>query len=418
MSYLNLPAINMADFSKGTISIWFRLSKDSVTKAVQHSVKYQNKEGAPTILKGTIPLITFGRKVMAHCYRVQMMKDGEYHYPPPFTLVLESWSPHVVELGDQPAPPSHIGIECNRKDNTTGETLPPCLVMFFQMETRADVQGLASQVIEVHWEQPGGGAAQKYETVEDVSYVRTGQPESFLINPIFEVTTDHWHHLVLSFDFTGSIDVIATESQTPQYDDHVPGSSIRSTCKFWYAFDDHNKTGEDLGDAWDHSRSNGVTTQTSFRADFTYFPTDQPFRTGGYTNSEYHWTSSPVPMKGGPVGLPASTEYVDTIYHCEMGELQFFGGLVLDTSDKSKRRAFVDESGDPVDPEDTEKILGRRPDILLHGTSNWQSGENTGSTGSIRMTEGEDQIIPSGQFHPQGRIDPYTPDPSLEESTA
>ena len=41
MSYLNLSSVNLADFYKGTISIWFRFSQDSVDKARQHNASYR-----------------------------------------------------------------------------------------------------------------------------------------------------------------------------------------------------------------------------------------------------------------------------------------------------------------------------------------------------------------------------------------
>ena len=81
-----------------------------------------------------------------------------------------------------------------------------------------------------------------------------------------------------------------------------------------------------------------------------------------------------------------------------MAELQIFTGMTLDTSVERNRRAFVDISGVPVKPEDTETQLGRRPDILLHKTDNWKAGKNTGLLGVIRHEGEADEVIPSGQF--------------------
>ena len=99
-----------------------------------------------------------------------------------------------------------------------------------------------------------------------------------------------------------------------------------------------------------------------------------------------------------------------------MAELQIFSGVTLDTSIEANRRAFVgyDEEGSsrlkPVDPKQAEDLLGKKPDILLHGSTKWQQGKNTGSLGID--TVGEE--IPSGQFTPTGEIKKYTPDPSIE----
>jgi hypothetical protein len=406
MSFLHLPSINMADFSRGTISLWFRFSDDSVINAIKHGNSYPPPQGevpAPEILKYTIPLITFGRRVMAHCYGSESRIVGLYPTGVPF------YAPAPVDLGDQPCPPSHIGIDPGEVNK---------LIMFFQTETRAQVQGLVHQTVAVEFRQRNPGEPyQQYTTVTDISYIRTAQPESFLINPKFEISEDKWHHLLLSFDFSHSIDVaaIAGDANAAQ-----PGDSIRGYCKFWYAFDDENKSGKDnMGDAWAYKEPNDVVTQTAKVADFTYFPhPPSDFVTGGTENPEYHWTASPVPMNSSAVGLPASAEYVNNVYHCEMAELQFFGDLVLDTSNINNRRAFVDADGTPVAPDQTEKLLGRRPDILLHGTGDWQTGNNTGSTGALRMTEGDDVVIPAGQFTPLGSIKTFEPDPSLQEETA
>jgi len=118
-------------------------------------------------------------------------------------------------------------------------------------------------------------------------------------------------------------------------------------------------------------------------------------------------------MNGGPVGLPASAEYVDTIYHCEMAEFQMWGGISLDTENVINRRAFVDANGKPVKPIKAEELMGRRPDIQFHGTNKWQQGYNTGTTGAQQSTTGEFEKIPSGQFIPTAKIAKYLPDPSL-----
>jgi hypothetical protein len=53
-------------------------------------------------------------------------------------------------------------------------------------------------------------------------------------------------------------------------------------------------------------------------------------------------------------------------------------------------------------------VLGK-PDILLHGNSNWQKGKNTGSTG---VTD-QDELILAGQFQPIAGIEKFKPEPAL-----
>jgi len=419
MSYINLPSVNLADFAKGTISIWFRLSQDSVEKARKHNASYRPPDfgdGAigPSIFAATIPMVTFGRKVMANNYG---FIPHQWTSPAgPHTTTFDS-----VQKSDSPAEPSHLGLVVDPvRGGLVNEGV--YLRMYFQMRTQAQVQGLVTEATNVYWELDASGRLyEQYQVVKDISYIRTGTPEYFEIIPLgFQVSVDQWHHLLVSFDFSTSVDVVALANYTG---DNPQGDAIKTVCKFWYAFDDHNKTGQNnMGDSWAYHGPNDVVPVTALQAAYDYVPqsppissTGKPLVTGELYDPEYHWTASPLPMNGGPMGFPASADYVDTIYHCEQGEFQFFAGLALDTGVQKNRRAFVDDKGKPVDPADTEKLLGKRPDILLHTTANWQAGTNTGAIGLLRLTEGAEAIIPSGQFTPKGRIDRYTPDPELTE---
>jgi hypothetical protein len=58
------------------------------------------------------------------------------------------------------------------------------------------------------------------------------------------------------------------------------------------------------------------------------------------------------------------------------------------------------------------KLMGRKPDILLHRSGNWKQGRNTGTLG----VDASGKPIPSGQFGHFGTILKYKPDPSISES--
>ena len=94
-----------------------------------------------------------------------------------------------------------------------------------------------------------------------------------------------------------------------------------------------------------------------------------------------------------------------------LAELQVFTGSTLDTNDEDNRRAFVSANGKPVPadekagidgagnviPKGSIQLMGRRPDIMLHGSSDWIKGRNTGSSG----IDGEGHVLPDGQFTPE-----------------
>lgn len=123
---------------------------------------------------------------------------------------------------------------------------------------------------------------------------------------------------------------------------------------------------------------------------------------------------SEIPSGHFSLPAPLSVQYLsffDTessknpIYIIELAELYIYSGLVLQSSDWRK---FV-EDGKPRDPSDVEDDVHRKPDILLHGTSDWKEGKNTGSLG----VDADGNIKEDGQFKPTGKIQEYKPDPSI-----
>lgn len=319
MSYLHLPSVNLADFNKGVISLWFRFSQDSVKNAKAYGQSYARPDfgdGAlgPAIFRATIPLVTFGRKVMADCYgtiaHVWTQQAGGA------TLTATTFD--SVFKGEAPCEPSHLGLEVQNNGNVT-------LKMIFQTATRAQVQGLRTEATNVYWAQPTPtGPYQSYDEVRDISYILTELPEQFEIIPKFNVDIDTWHHLLVSFDFSTSVDVMAFAGSLGS-EEEILNATVRSYCKFWYAFDDENKNGQDnMGYGWVPQNANGIVPVTAKTAAFDYNPYDipvdavgNPITTGELYAPEYHWTATPIPMNSGPVGLPASAEYVDTISHSE-----------------------------------------------------------------------------------------------------
>jgi hypothetical protein len=247
----------------------------------------------------------------------------------------------------------------------------------------------------------------------------------------FTVTFDEWHHLLLSWDIR---DGNASHGRTH----FVEGEKyIDETSLLYCAFDDVNKSGDELPGI----RTDEMAGQNETISYGTWAIEGQSSLSGapGEPSPPTYSVEFKTGVKADGIYIPATLEYnltyppysgagpdnstgnptVRPVRRIEMAELQIFAGITLDTSLVINRRAFVDSHGDPVDPEVTEKMLGRRPDVLLHGTSDWQSGANTGSTGTMRMTEGDDdKIIPAGQFTPTALIEKFEPDPSLHESTA
>jgi hypothetical protein len=253
-----------------------------------------------------------------------------------------------------------------------------------------------------------------------------------------EVTPDKWHHLLLSLDF--SLDCTTQGLRLPSGSPIPPqgtqGARTTSACKMWLAYDDVNLVEKNLSCYWPtgHSDPNFLLTQNAYYiASSRTFPTSQTSDddfgnlitvTNTYDVPSCDYVPAQIPASAYPLGLPGTNVYSSKVLNCEMAELQIFTGVTLETGNVNNRRAFIaaEKKADdtptgflvPAKPESAERLMGKRPAILLHGQDNWIKGKNTGSLGK----DGAGEIIPSGQFHPTGRIVKYKPDPKITAGAA
>jgi hypothetical protein len=278
------------------------------------------------------------------------------------------------------------------------------------------------------------------------------KPQRFSVETVAQIKPDRWHHMLLSFD----LQPIST--QGPPVDvaggqqiwkNVAEGTSSYATM--WYALDDVDYRGvsEEVGDTGRPQHhfgpyavdtpvpQNDGTISTEASGDpngiLTVTGWDTAYKGSNnvtFCNQElpqpsYQFDDPQLPTRGAALGVPAASNYVDSIYQVEMAELQIFTDVTVDTKDEGSRRAFIDYGDDgkgalkPVDPTKgpippAEQLLGKKPEILLHTSENWIAGANTGSMGVIvDPATGEETQIPSGQFQPVGKIKKYTPDPSI-----
>jgi hypothetical protein len=278
------------------------------------------------------------------------------------------------------------------------------------------------------------------------------KPQRFSVETVAQIRPDSWHHMLLSFDLQSIV------TQGPQVD--VAGGQqiwknvadgTSSYAKMWYALDnvDYRGVSEEVGDTglpqhnfgpyavdtpvrqYDGTISteaagdpNGILTVTGWETAYKG-SNNVTFCNQELPQPIYQLDNPQLPTRGAALGVPAASNYGDSILRVEMAELQIFTGVTVDTKDEGSRRAFIDYDADgtgalkPVDPTKgptppAERLLGKKPEILLHTSENWIAGANTGTTGVIvDPTTGEETQIPSGQFQPVGKITKYTPDPSI-----
>jgi hypothetical protein len=422
MSYLTLEN-GIPDFSKAVISLWFRVPRESVVAASTNSIA-TDVEGF-FILQNILSLVTFGRPQTNKNYH------GHLHDVANWISEISGPSPWLETYYDEGPPyavdPSYIGVLCH--DSGIFK-----LIINLQMENYMSIESsgwITTQMNLWTGDDPaaptdtslgsgfvGSGLDIGQAIIEDVSYVDNARPEFFTVESAGWLQPDRWHHLLLSFDVGGSLSI------------GTPFAS--SSCKLWYAIDDVDYRGaenllpfRDTGGQWgpDDLDANAILTQNAWRLSGL----DPNWQAINYYQNNYvglpsgFYEGGSIPSNGAGIGLPAIARYVDSIFRCEMAEFQMFTGVTMNTGDETNRRAFVSEDGKPVpptqkrnpgDPESKSgsiELLGKKPEILLHGSGNWKTGRNTGSTG----IDSNGDPIALGQFHPTALIRPYTPDPSL-----
>jgi hypothetical protein len=386
-------SLNDLDLSMAVISLWFRVPSD----AADGARALVDNDNPVDVLRGVVPLITWGQQPVAH----NMSIDPVYQ-----EAVNVGGFPIVTfttgEGTDQWLNPSYIGVFVGSSE------FPADPVLQVRIQTQDFATGANCASIVSEWTGTDTGAT--YDDPDnpdnpyigapiyvDIEFQRTDiteeyfaqAPDAFGAVGAAAVPFDKWHHLLISWDLNGR--------------------------KMWCAFDDVNQTGKDLP-ALNDPETMGQNDQMS---ENEWANQDE----GQSVTLEV--TTLPI----NPVNLPGpgsvnystvpdfSTDSKNPIQHVELAELQIFAGVTLDTSADSSRRAFIDADGKPVGPDGTkddprapaEILLGKKPDIILHGSSNWIAGLNTGASG----VDEDGNQIPLGQFEPIGGIEAYTPDPSL-----
>jgi hypothetical protein len=118
----------------------------------------------------------------------------------------------------------------------------------------------------------------------------------------------------------------------------------------------------------------------------------------------YQFTPTNLPFNKGPVSCPASHDYVGGIKHVEMAELQIFTDVVIDTGNVNNRRAFITDTGKPAPMHLAAELMGKEPEIKLHGSGNWKLALDTSnSTNPVPRLKGT----------AIGTIKTYLPNPNL-----
>jgi hypothetical protein len=344
MGYLQIAESSLPNFTKAIISIWFRIpaaTLDAVSALTddpggESSDGYEGACFSPPLYK-IIPLITFGS--------------------------LETGIGDAVGVQVQP---SFIGIDCALLDDGR-----PVFI-----------NGKISPTLAVNLQTPIYCSFNKTPQDPDLEqraecyYMGGAGPGQFLT-----VTPEVLHHALISFDISPTCSITWSNANRPTDNVISPGPT------FSWAFDDVGMVGPSMNPAGggvaapsaDPIADNYIIPQGLFgivaAGDTTSFPIEDS------TDFVVTVSGSVIASNGNPIGIPTSSQFVLKVYNVVEGELQIFTGISANASSEDIRRLFIDAEGRPVDPAVAQAELGQAPDILLHGSSNWKVGNNTGSLG-------------------------------------
>jgi hypothetical protein len=379
VGYLQIPA-GIADFDQAVISFWFRVPQESIDAASSQPIP-EDLEGDvnwyfPALVR-TIPLLTFGSIEAA----VSGYGDGSGAYP---------------------TSPSYIGVDCTGSRNALPPANTLCAHLAMSNSMTFTMTPMASDGAGSYGEPQFLHTLQRKDSFfmagnGDKPYVG-GQLSQLVVTP------DTWHHVLISFDLTSAATVIySTAPQSaPPYPPAIKHPVGGPT--FMWAFDDVDRTDWSLSPSC--AQVYNVQPPTSVVVPPPVLPYKQITTNNLIDVPGGAWafiaTWSPVPIKSldNAIGIPSSAEFVDNIYRVEMADFQLFTGVTLDVSVEENRRAFVSGGGQPVIPTAAATLLGQSPKILLHRSSDWIAGSNSGSH--------------AVNFDPTGTITPYDPQPALE----
>lgn len=392
--------VGTPDTSKGVVSVWVFVPAETAEAAEEgfsgDGVDYE-------VFNGTIPLITWGDQQTGTIY--------EWFFPP---VVVEdpadpeNFGPYnlgnlslVTGSHSNYRPPSYIGIKCEGGELSVQTN--------FQSSTFPSCANTSVSITDIHLNEPSGPYTIGLEAT-DASYTDEGTPTFFGGTSLAAFTTDAWHHILISWDFTGGCSVMGTG--TTSSDPGAPyGDYVTSDCKMWFSLDDENKHSTDLpalwiGDNGGDADNNVIITElcASFSGEplmiIDSAPTDIEF--GNPSVSE----SVDIPVS--PISVPSSlavnkptdsvggSTTVSPNLLIRMAEMQVFFGVTLDTSVEANRRAFITESGRPASPSLAADLLEQAPHVHFKTHTDFITGNNRGS---------------AGDFTPTGTINPFSPGP-------
>lgn len=381
-----LQSSNVGSLNKAVISIWFRIPAGTAAAA---SDSYELNAGFG-FWQGVVPLLTWGPQVSGTKY---VWTAPDYGFVP--ELGNDVFGDAPTSSYTSPQGPSYIGVKFSPVEGLNNR-----IEVLIQTNAAANCTNTRAKTT---------GYAYPDFSFEDASYVDEGYKDYFGgAGAEISSPTDAWHHILISWDLSGSNSSAGSGTNTPS----DPAASVGSSSKMWLAIDGVNKSGAfDLpaqslnaisfdGSGFD---PNGIVSAVT--ALYAGVANDQLGDTASVSLSIGSIPSNPCSIPG-PATIshdvsgetPGDVENVAPVLLVETARLQIFTGVILDTGADGNIQAFITPDGTPASLSLARLLLGKAPDVEFDKSKDWINGRNTGSRGPFTVT---------------GSVTKYDQDPSL-----
>lgn len=350
------------DFKIVTMSLWFRIPATSFTAAEANTftVDHQGR------WRKVIPLVTWGPETVGTETPIQSVVLGETSGAIPEEVIgTELGTPQDLDQG-----PGYIGVSIIDGDGFLDVYIPAGVPASCERVTYIASGFIEPEPPDDSWE----------FTYTDVSEIEEGFNDFYGAVSGTQILPDTVYHLLISWDLTaGSASVGSDDPGDEAFD------CITESSQMWMALNDANKTAENLPMIWPGSNPEdfNVNRHVSFLTNlYAAEPDTHGFGLPAVTTTLSSVPSDPISIPG----LPSMGIFDPINFKVQMGDLQIFTGVSLDTSIEENRRAFITSAGRPASPALAASLMGKDPEIRFQTTNDWQIGNNRGTAGDFVPT--------------------------------
>jgi hypothetical protein len=367
MGYIQRTTGIELDFTKVVISIWFRVPAASFTAAEANDLEIDKEDRWSNI----IPLITFGPQTVGQETPNQTINLGPPSgiLDPPDIFGYELGTPTSLNQG-----PGYIGIKRDGGNAFLDVYIPT---------------GAPAACDKVRWifddftepEPPNGSWSPVFT---DVSETEEDYNDYFGAVSETQILPDTIYHLLISWDLTDGSASVGSDVLSDL-------DCITESSQMWMALNDVNKIENDLPMIWPGINPEDFdgNRHVSYLTDLYAGQNDTAaLGTCSVTTEVSSIPTAPVTVPG----LPVIAAYDPINFKVQMGDLQIFTNVSLDTSVELNRRAFITSGLRQASPALAVSLLGKSPEVRFQTVNDWQVGNNRGT---------------AGNFTPTGTISPY-----------